>query len=162
MHRRLFLAALALAPLLSACMAPSSAPAPDNLMGRLAADPDLSTFTAMVQAAGLQGRLAGTGPYTVFAPTNAAFARLGQSRVAALMQPAHQGELATLVMQMIGQDNFTPQMLAGQQLQIATLGGGSVVADGKNGLAVNRVPVSGTAIAATNGTIYKLSRVILR
>jgi uncharacterized surface protein with fasciclin (FAS1) repeats len=159
MQRRTFLAT-GLAPLLAACVPAAMPGGADTLLGRAEAEPDLATFVAALKASGLDARLAGRGPFTVFAPTDAAFARLGRARVAGLMAPGRRAALVRLLEHHIGRGSFTPKMLAGQTLQIATLGGGSVVADGRNGLRIDRVRVTGKAIPAANGTIFKLTRVL--
>lgn len=76
------------------------------------------------------------------------------------MQPAGRTRLAALLLRHVGRGAFTAAMLAGETLQIATLDGGSVVVDGTNGLRVDRVPAIGTGAAASNGTIFKLTRVL--
>lgn len=164
MNRRTCLAAFTafgLAGLLAACapLQPGSGGSADDVVGKVAADPDLSVFAAAVTAAGLTDRLHGPGPYTVFAPTNAAFARLPRGTLDSLMQPATKARLAALLQRHVGRGDFTPDVLKGQALQIATLDGGSVVADGRTGLSVDRVAVSG-AITASNGVILKIDRVL--
>lgn len=159
MQRRTFLAT-GLAPLLAACVPAGMPGGADSLLARAEADPELSTFVAALKAAGLDSQLSGGGPYTVFAPTNAAFARLGKSRLDQLMSAGGQAKLRALLAHHIGRGSFTPKMLTGQVLQIATLGGGSVVADGRKGLTVDRVPVTGKAVAAGNGMLYTITRVL--
>jgi uncharacterized surface protein with fasciclin (FAS1) repeats len=73
--------------LLSASMAQCTADAQHNIVETAVANPDFSTLVAAVQAAELQGTLAGPGPFTVFAPTNAAFAKLPKGTVEALLKP---------------------------------------------------------------------------
>lgn len=68
-HRRLILAASALA-LLAGC---ATQPSPVNVAETIARDPQLSTLNGLIQKAGLTDTLKGTGPFTVFAPTNDAF-----------------------------------------------------------------------------------------
>lgn len=170
MHRRQFLALAGLAPILAACgpMATGGlgegfgGSSGGGLLAAVAADPTLSTFGTAVKAAGLEGRLSGPGPYTVFAPTNEAFARLGQGTLDALMQPSGQSRVRALLMRHIGRGGFTAGMLAGQKLQIATLDGGSLVADGTSGLSVDRAPVTGAPVQTSNGTLFKIARVLAR
>ncbi|MEO7655344.1 MAG: fasciclin domain-containing protein, partial [Sphingomicrobium sp.] len=54
---------------------------------------DHTTLVAAVQAAGLVNTLAGSGPFTVFAPTNAAFAKLPAGTVETLVRPENKGKL---------------------------------------------------------------------
>ena len=71
--RRLFIAATSAAALLalSACATP---PASQSVADRIASEPSLATLNDLVTKAGLRETLAAPGPYTVLAPTNAAFA----------------------------------------------------------------------------------------
>ncbi|MDE3081507.1 MAG: fasciclin domain-containing protein [Paracoccaceae bacterium] len=166
MHRRTFLTAAAasgMAALLSACVPMTGGEAsPDDLMNKMSAMPDLSTFVAALTAAGLSDRLHTGGPYTVFAPTNAAFARLGKGRVDALMAPANKGQLAAILSHHIARGSFTAAMLQGQKLEMATLGQKTLLVDGKGGLYVDRVRVGGTEVDASNGVIFTLDRVLMQ
>src|SRR6185437_5077762 len=58
---------------------------------------DHTTLVAAVKAAGLVETLSGPGPFTVFAPTNAAFAKLPAGTVDALLQPENKGKLTSLL-----------------------------------------------------------------
>jgi len=58
---------------------------------------NLTTLVAAVQAAGLVDTLSGEGPFTVFAPTNDAFAKLDQDQVAELLKPENQAALAEIL-----------------------------------------------------------------
>lgn len=69
------------------------APAVRSIVETLAADPNFSSLVAAVRAAGLGEDLSGKGPFTLFAPTNAAFEKLGKERVDELLKPANKAEL---------------------------------------------------------------------
>lgn len=60
-------------------------------------NPDFSTLVAAVKAAGLAETLSGKGPFTVFAPTNAAFAKLPKETLASLLKPENKGKLAAIL-----------------------------------------------------------------
>ena len=62
-----------------------------------AANKDFSTLVAAVKAAGLAETLSGKGPFTVFAPTNAAFEKLPEGTVAKLLKPENKGELTSIL-----------------------------------------------------------------
>jgi uncharacterized surface protein with fasciclin (FAS1) repeats len=64
-----------------------------NIVAGAVGSPDHKTLVAAVKAAGLVDTLAGPGPFTVFAPTDAAFARLPAGTVDTLLQPANRGQL---------------------------------------------------------------------
>jgi transforming growth factor-beta-induced protein len=79
--KQIFIAFL-LSCLLAACSStnptpPTKEPPPNSVIALLKANPDLSTFAGLLEGTDLEGLLAEPGTYTVFAPTNAAFAELG-------------------------------------------------------------------------------------
>ena len=115
--KRLRLAALLMLAL-AGCAAPAerdapepapAAPAPQPDVGGAAMDPaatildnlsksaDHTTLVAAIRASGLADRLSGSAPHTLFAPTNAAFARLPEGTMAALMEPSNRRLLAQVL-----------------------------------------------------------------
>ena len=78
--------------------APTTAATSSKTIVQIAeSNPEFSTLVAAVKAAGLAGTLSGTGPYTVFAPTNAAFAALPAGTVTTLLQPQNKAELTKIL-----------------------------------------------------------------
>jgi uncharacterized surface protein with fasciclin (FAS1) repeats len=69
------------------------APVVRAILETLEADPNFSSLVGAVRTAGLVEELSGKGPFTVFAPTNAAFEKLGKERLEELLRPANRGEL---------------------------------------------------------------------
>jgi uncharacterized surface protein with fasciclin (FAS1) repeats len=72
-------------------------PAAATIAVNVARAPNLTTFVSTMRAAGLDRTLAGAGPYTLFAPTNAAFGRLAPGTVDALLKPENKASLARLL-----------------------------------------------------------------
>ena len=70
---------------------------PDTLMEIASANDDLSTLTLAVGVSGVAEELNGQGPFTGFAPTNEAFDKLGQDKVAELLKPEQKGELGQIL-----------------------------------------------------------------
>merc|ERR1719183_2236311 len=68
-----------------------------TVVGLAVATPDLSTLVTAVKAAGLVNTLSGKGPFTVFAPTNEAFAKLDKRVLEYLLEPAHKDKLQKLL-----------------------------------------------------------------
>ncbi|MEM0994557.1 MAG: fasciclin domain-containing protein, partial [Bacteroidota bacterium] len=66
----------------------------DDIVDIAASSDDFSTLVAAVKAADLVGTLKSSGPFTVFAPTNAAFDKLPDGTVASLLEPANKSTLA--------------------------------------------------------------------
>ena len=68
-----------------------------TIVQNASAAPNLTTLVSAVKAAGLVGTLSGTGPFTVFAPTNEAFGRLAPGTLDTLMKPANKATLAKVL-----------------------------------------------------------------
>src|SRR5882724_11413903 len=68
-----------------------------NIIQNAVNSKDHTTLVAAVKAAGLVDTLSGTGPFTVFAPTNAAFAKLPPGTVESLLKPENKDKLATIL-----------------------------------------------------------------
>lgn len=76
--------------------APAATPTQD-IVAAAGASPDFTTLTSAIQSADLSQRLAGPGPFTVFAPNNAAFDKIPLSDRTALMQPAGKSDLTKIL-----------------------------------------------------------------
>jgi len=132
-----------------------------SVVGLAVATPTLSTLVAAVKAGGLVGALSAKGPFTVFAPTNAAFAALGAA-VPTLLKPANKALLDKVLEYHViaGQtvlasqikDGMTAKTLEGQQL---TFG----IDDGV--VSVDDATVSKANIMASNGVVHVINKVLL-
>lgn len=124
-------------------------------------------FHTLVEAAavaGIEDDLRADGPFTVFAPTDAAFAKLPAGTVDRLMQPENRGELISLIrMHVIAGERLTTADLAGQQLTAETLNGPLAIdaSDAITGVRVNDASVTLTDIEASNGVIHAIDTVLL-
>lgn len=156
--RRLFLA-LASAAAIAAC-APMAAPKPD-IVDIAASNPDFSTLVAAVQAAGLVDTLKGPGPFTVFAPTNEAFAKLPKGTVENLLKPENKDKLVAILTYHVVPGAVMSSALAGQKMDVATVQGQTVHIDGTNGVKVNNATVTTADIEASNGVIHVIDTVLL-
>lgn len=161
MKRRSVLKATAIAGLavLAAC-----APAMDDghdIVDIAASNEDFSTLVAAVTAAGLVETLKGDGPFTVFAPTNAAFAKLPAGTVESLLEPANRDQLVSILTYHVVPGAVTSDQLAGQRLNVATVQGDTVHIDGTDGVTVEDATVTSADILATNGVIHAIDSVLL-
>lgn len=123
-------------------------------------NPDFSTLVAALQAAGLVDALKADGPYTVFAPTNAAFAKLPPGTVDTLLADP-KGALTQILLYHVVPGKVLSSDLS-DGLEAKTLQGESVkfkLADGK--AAVNDANIVAADIAASNGVIHVIDSVIL-
>lgn len=118
------------------------------------------TLLAAAEAAGLVGALQGEGPLTVFAPTDAAFAKLGDETIANLLLPENKDQLAGILKYHVISGKVKSEDLAGQTLTATTLNG-IVNVDGTNGVKVNDATVIQADIMASNGVIHVVDTVLI-
>ncbi|MEO0703114.1 MAG: fasciclin domain-containing protein [Pseudomonadota bacterium] len=133
----------------------------DDIVDIAASNEDFSTLVAAVTAAGLVETLKGDGPFTVFAPTNAAFAKLPAGTVESLLEPANRDQLVSILTYHVVPGAVTSDQLAGQRLNVATVQGDTVHIDGTNGVTVEDATVTSADILATNGVIHAIDSVLL-
>lgn len=119
------------------------------------------TLVAAVQAAGLVETLKGEGPFTVFAPTDDAFAALPAGTVDDLVKPENKEKLTAILMLHVVPGKVGASDLAGKQIDVATAGGSTVKVDGTDGVTVDGAKVVTPDIACTNGVIHVIDSVIL-
>ena len=152
-------AALGLAAIAAAC-APMMDDG-DDIVDIAASNDDFSTLVAAVQAAGLVETLKSDGPFTVFAPTNAAFAKLPAGTVESLLLPENKEQLVSILTYHVVPGAVTSDQLAGQRLSVATVQGSTVHIDGTDGVKVDEANVTAADIIATNGVIHVIDSVLL-
>ncbi len=126
-----------------------------------AAAGQFNTLVAAVKAAGLVDDLKGPGPFTVFAPTDEAFAKLPPGTLENLLKPENKGQLQKILTYHVVAGQVTAKDVV--KLHSAkTLEGGSLTIDVKNGgVMVNNAHVTKTDIAASNGVIHVVDTVLL-
>jgi uncharacterized surface protein with fasciclin (FAS1) repeats len=119
-----------------------------------------TTLVAAVQAAGLVDTLKGEGPFTVFAPTDAAFAALPAGTVEDLLKPENKDKLtAILTYHVVPGKVMSTDLTEG--MKAATVQGGEVTITLEGGAKVNGAVISGADVAATNGVIHVIDQVIM-
>ncbi|MBX3426767.1 MAG: fasciclin domain-containing protein [Pirellulales bacterium] len=141
-----------------ATAAPATAP---TIVGAAAASKDFSTLVAAVKAAGLVETLSGDGPFTVFAPTDAAFGKLPKGTVAELLKPENRGKLTDILKYHVVAGNV-PASEAVKLSAAKTVLGKSLplkVVDG--GLTVGGAKVVKADLACSNGVIHVIDSVLL-
>lgn len=119
-----------------------------------------TTLVAAVQAAGLVDTLKGPGPFTVFAPTDAAFAALPAGTVEDLLKPENKEKLASILTYHVLPGQVISTDLS-EGMMAATVQGSKVTITLEGGPKVNGAPISATDIAASNGVIHVIDQVIL-
>lgn len=118
------------------------------------------TLVAAVQAAGLVDTLKGTGPFTVFAPTDDAFAKLPESAVADFLKPENKAKLQGVLTYHV----VPGKVLAAEVLKLKStksVQGQDLAIDTTAGVKVNGANVIQTDIVCTNGVIHIIDSVML-
>ena len=120
-----------------------------------------NTLVAAVKAAGLVDTLKGEGPFTVFAPTDDAFADLPDGTVASLLEEANLDQLVALLTYHVVPGKIMAADLAGQTSEATTVNGKKLDVDGTNGVTVNGTTVVTADVEASNGVIHVIDSVLL-
>lgn len=118
------------------------------------------TLVAAVQAAGLVDVLKGEGPFTVFAPTDEAFAALPEGTVESLLLPENKDTLVSILTYHV----VPGKVMSGDlidDMSAATVQGSSVMIDLDSAVMVNDATVVAADIEATNGVIHVIDKVII-
>jgi len=133
---------------------------PGTIVDVAAGNPDFSTLVAAVQAAGLVETLSGEGPFTVFAPTNDAFAKLPAGTVENLLKPENKDQLIAVLTYHVVPGKVLAADVAGLK-SAGTVNGKPIRIDTSNGVKVDDATVTATDIEASNGVIHVIDSVIL-
>ncbi|MCY1646466.1 fasciclin domain-containing protein [Caulobacter sp. SL161] len=172
MQRRAAVLALAAAAVAGPALADHHGAKP-NIVGVAAGNADFSTLVTAVKAADLVGTLSGAGPFTVFAPTNAAFAKLPPGTVQTLVKPENKATLTKILtchvvagkveaktllgaIQANG-GSYTINTVGGCAFKAAVESGKVVITDEKGG----KSTVTATDVGASNGVIHVIDSVLM-
>jgi uncharacterized surface protein with fasciclin (FAS1) repeats len=145
-----------------------------NIIQNAVNSKDHTTLVAAVKAAGLVDTLEGPGPFTVFAPTNAAFAKLPDGTVATLLKPENKGTLTTVLTYHVVPGRMTAVSLmkavkdGGGEAHLKTVAGEDLVVkqDGPGKLTVTDAKgdvanVTTADVLQSNGVIHVIDTVLL-
>ncbi|MEM8553182.1 MAG: fasciclin domain-containing protein [Pseudomonadota bacterium] len=144
---------------MSACVAPMSSD-PD-IVGVAQSAGSFNTLVAAVSAADLVDTLQSPGPFTVFAPTDAAFAALPAGTVDTLLLPENKDQLTSILTYHVVPGRITAADLAGTEQRVTTVNGATLHIDGTNGVQVNNATVVTADVEASNGIIHVIDGVLL-
>ncbi len=144
-----------------------------NIIQNAVNSKDNTTLVAAVKAAGLVETLSGPGPFTVFAPTNAAFAKLPAGTVDTLVKPENKATLTTILTYHVvagrmsaadlkataamGAGKNTVKTVQGETLTVTTKGGGVWLTDAKGGM--SKVTIAN--VNQSNGVIHVVDTVLM-
>lgn len=136
--------------------------APTTIVDVAAGNPDFSTLVAAITAAGLGETLAGEGPFTVFAPTNAAFAALPAGTLDSLLLPENKDQLTAILTYHVVPGTVMAADLPATATDVATVNGATVsVVAAPEGATVNGAKITAADVAASNGVIHVIDTVLL-
>ncbi len=120
-----------------------------------------STLVAAIKAAGLEETLNGKGPFTVFAPTDEAFAKLPAGTVEDLLKPENKDKLIAVLTYHVLPGKVMAADVTGKKLTPATVQGSTLSVDGANGVMVDNATVVKADVMAKNGVIHAIDTVVM-
>jgi uncharacterized surface protein with fasciclin (FAS1) repeats len=159
--------------MMAVCTFSATANAQKTIVDLAVGSSDHTTLVAAVKAADLVATLQSAGPFTVFAPTNAAFGKLPAGTVEALVKPENKSMLTKILTYHVVAGNFNAGAVVkaikdgGGKATLKTVSGGSIVASLENGKVVLTDEKGGVAtvvaadLNASNGVIHVVDAVVL-
>ena len=164
MKSRMFFAALAVAALVAGPARISTAgcgTCDKSVVENAAADASFSTLVAAVKAAGLAETLSGPGPFTVFAPTNEAFAKLPPGTVESLLKPENKEKLAAILTYHVVPGTVKAKDVVSLKEAKTVNGKAATIAVKDGAVMIDGAKVVKTDIVSKNGVIHVIDAVIL-
>jgi uncharacterized surface protein with fasciclin (FAS1) repeats len=119
------------------------------------------TLVAAVTAADLVDTLKGDGPYTVFAPTDEAFAALPVGTLDNLLKPENKDQLAAILTYHVIPGKIMSADIAGQVSDVETVNGATLAVNATHGVTVNGANVVSADIETSNGVIHVIDAVVI-
>ena len=167
-RKKLFAGAVLFA-LLAVAAAPGSTRAdvndplkPTDIVDTAVGAGQFKTLAAALEAAGLINELRGAGPFTVFAPTDAAFAKLPAGTVESLLRPENKEKLKSILLNHVVSGNVpASKVLKLNGRSVKTLQGSSIKVRTHNGVRVGNARVVQTDVMASNGVIHVIDTVLI-
>ena len=134
----------------------------DDIVETAVAAGQFKTLAAALEAVGLTGALKGNGPFTVFAPTDEAFAKLPAGTVETLLKPENKEKLKAVLLYHVVSGNVTAdQVTKLNGRSVKTLQGSSIKVKTSHGVRVDDANVTQTDIKASNGVIHVIDTVLM-
>ena len=120
-----------------------------------------NTLVAALKAAGLVNTLNGKGPFTVFAPSDTAFSKLPAGTVDGLLKPENKAKLVSILAYHVIPGKIMSGDIAGKKISVKTVQGSEISVDAMYGVKINDSNVVSADIAATNGVIHVIDKVLI-
>ena len=159
MFRRTFFA-LAISSMFASTAAFAGGPSKD-IVDTAVENGSFKTLVTAVQAADLVDTLKGDGPFTVFAPTDKAFAALPDGALDDLLKPENKEKLAAVLTYHVVPGKVMSGDIAGKKLDVKTVQGTTAAIDATDGVKIDGATVVAADVQATNGVIHVIDQVIL-
>jgi len=140
---------------------PSSGRGSKDVVALVQSNSQLTKLSQALKAAGLTATLKGKGPFTLFAPTDAAFGELPQDAVAELFKPENKEVLVKILTYHVVPSQVLSSDLKSGEVKSVEGSPISVKVDGKNGVMVNDAKVTQADLKASNGVVHVINKVIL-
>ena len=158
----LMLAVFGAQPLAAKVEGPGETAKQANIVETAVAAGHFKTLAAALEAAGLIDALTGEGPFTVFAPTDEAFAKLPAGTVESLLKPENKEKLKAILLYHVVPGNITSkQVVKLNGRTVKTLEGRSFKVNTLHGVTVDDARVTKTDIQASNGVIHVIDTVLV-
>lgn len=157
MFKRTILAAVAALPLAFGTFTAKAA----DIVDTAVSNGSFNTLVAAVKAAGLVDTLKGAGPFTVFAPTDEAFAKLPEGTVENLLKPENKEQLVAVLTYHVIPGKVMAGDIAGKELMVETVQGSKLSINATDGVKVDNATVVAADVGASNGVIHVIDQVML-
>jgi uncharacterized surface protein with fasciclin (FAS1) repeats len=133
----------------------------NDIVDTAVASGKFGTLVTAVKAAGLVETLKSPGPFTVFAPTDDAFAKLPKGTVEDLLKPENKAKLVKILTYHVLPSKVMSADIAGKKMSVKTIEGSEVAIDATNGVKIDGATVVTADVAASNGVIHAIDSVML-
>lgn len=145
----------------AAMSAPARAASDKDIVDTAVGAGQFTTLVTAVKASGLVETLKGKGPFTVFAPTDAAFAKLPAGTVEGLLKPENKEKLTKILTYHVVPGKVMAADVTGKVTEAETVEGSAVKIDGTKGVTVNGANVVKPDVTASNGVIHAIDAVLM-
>ena len=149
---------------LSLCLTGTTAAMAADIVDTAANAGSFNTLVTAVKAAGLVDTLKGEGPFTVFAPTDDAFAKLPKGTVENLLKPENKAQLKAILTYHVVAGKYDAKRITSakaKQYSLKSVQGSPIPVELRKGVKVASANVVTTDVAASNGVIHVIDSVIL-
>jgi uncharacterized surface protein with fasciclin (FAS1) repeats len=145
----------------AACASQQETETKQDIVGVAVTAGQFTTLVEALQAAELVDTLRSPGPFTVFAPTDAAFAKLPEGTVETLLNPDNRDQLVAVLTYHVVSGEISSGDMADQVAMVKTIEGSKLLVDTKNGAKVDTANIVSADVEASNGIIHVIDTVLL-